>query len=206
MSKNLKLRRRRAISSGSSTPRNPTPTVLPIRDLHSHHELPVDPVGAVGSSNNTQTPPPMEVVDEEVAVLYSHIEHPTNSQETGPRSAGEIILIDVETNSEADDDMMRAMENSNRQERGPTGKPWAIGRNYFVDFRKHFNIPNLPTAKEYCDSCIDKPVNTCFVGCWHMVYCDSCVKEFVKSHSKCPLCRNGEDLPSDVGLEFLHLM
>lgn len=72
-----------------------------------------------------------------------------------------------------------------------------VGGNYFVKSNKpneqpsqdKIVDPNNPNEIDRCTVCYDKPSTVLLDPCRHCIFCEECVKDYLKTNDKCPLCR-----------------
>lgn len=46
-----------------------------------------------------------------------------------------------------------------------------------------------PKKEEKCIACVTADIDCAFIPCGHLVFCEKCVREFIKGDSRCPMCR-----------------
>jgi hypothetical protein len=72
-----------------------------------------------------------------------------------------------------------------------------VGGNYFVKSNRANEQPSLDriadpnNANEIdrCTVCYDKPSTVLLDPCRHCIFCEECIKDYLKTNDKCPLCR-----------------
>jgi len=72
-----------------------------------------------------------------------------------------------------------------------------VGGNYFVKSNRaneqpsqdRIADPNNPNEIDRCTVCYEKPSTVLLDPCRHCIFCDECIKDYLKTNDKCPLCR-----------------